>query len=261
MTATHLEAEGGPALEAVVVRRASTGVVRVNLIPGEIAEARRLRLVQLATAAGVLVAAVAVGALYVQQVGAVHRAQSGLSSARAEKDRLVAEQQRLGDVTELYSKSDAATAMLSSAEAPQILWSRYLQDIKMTLPEKAWLSTVALTETLAPPVGAVSTPTAAGAAAASAAGSGAAAPATAGSPSPTPGARCSGVAGTLAVTGSGYTHKDAAQWLDQVSRLRAVTMPYLVTSTEVLVGNKVPTVTWSTSASLTCVALAASGKG
>lgn len=244
---------------AVAARRATPGVVRVNLIPPEIADARRLRGVQLGLAGAVVAAVVAVGALYYQQVGAVRGANDHLTAAKTENGRLVAEQQRLGNVNALYAKVDAANAMLASAQAPQVLWSRYLEDVRLRLPEKTWLTSLALTEA-APPAAA---PAAAAPAGTEVAG---AAPAAAGAarPSPASAARAPagcGAIGTIAVQGSGYSHRDTADWLDRLAGLKAVTNPSLTSSTEVLIGERVPTVTWNTTATLTCAALASAGKG
>jgi len=231
--------------------RAPVGVVRVNLIPPEIAEARRLRGVQLALGGGVLLAVAIVAGFYEQQVGAVHRAEGELSAANAENSRLQAEQQRLGNVNALYGKVDAAKAMLASAKAPQILWSRYLEDVRLRLPERTWLTTLTMTETAA--VAGVHSPAATPAAVTGATVGTAAATA--------PAVGCAPVA-TLLVGGSGYTHRDVADWLDRLAGLKAVTNPYLTSSTEALAGTtNVPTVAWNTTASLDCQALASAGKG
>ena len=235
--------EGTVAVAHPVAARRVGGVVRVNLVPPEFQEARRLRSFQVAVA-GAAVAVVAVaGALYVQQSHQVEDAKADLATAQADGTRLQAEQTRLGDVNALYAKVDAAKAMLASAQAPQVLWSRYLQDVRVQLPERTWLTGLNLTEAAAPAATTAAAPSAtAGTTAASAA---AAAP-------------C-GVIGSLGVSGSGYTHRDVADWLDRLAGLKAVTNPYLASSTEALVGKTLPTVTWSTTASLDCHALASAG--
>lgn len=244
-------------------RKSSRAVVRVNLIPPEIAEARRLRGVQVAVGSAVLLTVAGVGALYFQQAGVVGTANNQLTAAKTENSRLQAEQSRLGNVNALYAKVDAANAMLTSAKAPQVLWSRYLEDVRLRLPEKTWLTSVAFKEQPAPAGAGATAPSAAAPSAATPVSDGAA-PVTPAAGAARPGAAapaCSGTVATVSVEGSGYTHRDVADWLDRLAGLKAVTNPYLTSSTEVLVAAKVPTVAWNTTASLTCEALASAGKG
>lgn len=237
--------DGGSTISAAR-RPVAVGVVRVNLIPPEIAEARRLRGVQIGLGGAVAASAAVVALLLVQQMSSVDAARKDLTNSKAENQRLQATQSQLGNVNALYAKVDAAKAMLASAQAPQVLWSRYLEDVRLRLPEKTWLTSLALTEA-APSAAAAAAPvTAAGTTAAAG----------------RPAARSAGCApvGTVVVAGSGYTHRDVADWLDRLAGLKAVTSPYLGSSTETLVANSVPTVTWTTTATLTCEALASAGK-
>lgn len=235
-------ADGTTAGTAASPRRVARTVL-VNLIPPEIAAAKRLRSVQFAVGGGALAVVAMVAALYVQQGHQVDRAKAQLTSAQAEGTRLQAEQTRLGDVNALYAKVDVAKAMLARAKAPQVLWSTLLQNLRLTLPEKTWLTSVALTETGAATTSGTSTPSATTAPRAAAAAT-----------APT---SCAPV-GTLTASGGGYTHADVADWLDRLAGLRSVSNPYLTSSTEALVGT-VPTVAWTTTASLDCRALASAG--
>jgi len=235
-------ADGTTAATATSPRRVARTVL-VNLIPPEIAAAKRLRSVQFAVGGGALAVVAMVAALYVQQGHQVDRAKAQLTSAQVEGTRLQAEQTRLGDVNALYAKVDVAKAMLARAKAPQVLWSTLLQDLRLTLPEKTWLTSVALTGTGAATTSGTSTPSATTAPRA------AAAAATATSCAPV---------GTLTASGGGYTHADVADWLDRLAGLRSVSNPYLTSSTEALVGT-VPTVAWTTTGSLDCRALASAG--
>lgn len=240
-------ADGTTAGTASSPRRVARTVL-VNLIPPEIAAAKRLRSVQFAVGGGALAVVAMVAALYVQQGHQVDRAKAQLTSAQAEGTRLQAEQTRLGDVNALYAKVDVAKAMLARAKAPQVLWSTLLQDLRLTLPEKTWLTSVALTETGAATTSGTSTPSATTPSATTAPRAAAAATA------PT---SCAPV-GTLTASGGGYTHADVADWLDRLAGLRSVSNPYLTSSTEALVGT-VPTVAWTTTGSLDCRALASAG--
>ena len=225
-------------------RRPPPGIVRVNLVPAEIAEARQVRITAFAMAGAAVLTLVVVGLLYHQQNSAVDAAQSQLAAARTTNAQLTGEQGRLGNVDALFAKVDAAQAMLTAAEAPQVLWSRYLEDLRVQLPEHVWLTNISATET----------------------GAAAATPVSAtGTAAVHPGATTTTTAasqiGTLTFAGSAYTHDDVADLLDRLAGLRGLQNPYLASSTEALVGTAstaVPTVTWSTSAGLNSAALKSS---
>ena len=260
--------DGALAVVAPATRPVRPAVVRVNLVPPEIAAGQRLRRVQVGLGAAVLLTAAGVGLLSHQQAGAVSRAHDQLTAAKADNARLVATQAALGNVNALYAKVDAADAMLAAAKGPQVLWSRYLEDVRLRLPEKTWLTTLSFLETPPATVATVAVPSAAKAAGTGtpgvggAAATGTAATGTTATGTTPAGPACNGTTpiGTVAVTGSGYTHKDVADWLDRLAGLKAVTNTYLANSVEALVGESVPTVTWSSSASLTCEALVSAGK-
>lgn len=269
MTAESPETTGreGAIATAPARRAAPVGIVRVNLVPAEIAESRQVKLTAIAMAGAAVLTLGIVGVLYHQQTSKVSSAKSDLAAAQATNVQLTQEQGRLGNVDALYAKVDAAQAMLTAAEAPQVLWSRYLEDLRLQLPEHAWLSTISATETgataaAAPaPVAAAAAP----AAGSKAAGTPAAPAAAAGSPALHPGAAApattAGSIGSLNFSGSAYTHNDVADLLDRLAGLHGVTNPYLASSTQTLVGtgpSAIATVTWSATAGLTSDALKSS---
>lgn len=244
-------------------RRVPAGIVRVNLVPAEIAEAKAVKLTAVAMAGTAVLALGAVGFLYHQQTAKVGTAKSELASAQQTNTQLTAEQGRLGNVDALYAKVDAAQAMLTSAETPQVLWSRYLEDLRLQLPEHTWLTTMSATETGATAAAATATAPAAAATAATSSGA-TTSSASAAATHPGTGAATATTdtaIGTLNFAGSSYTHNDVADWLDRLASLHGVSSPYLASSTETLAGTgstAVPTVNWSLTASLTGAALKSS---
>ena len=120
---------------------------RVNLLPPEIAEARTLRQYRLGAAGGVVLTAVAVGVFYWSSHGSVASAQTSLDAANANTAKLKAETAQFSYVTTLQGQVASAKATLASALAPQVLWSRYLQDMSVSLPGNYWFSTMVLNST------------------------------------------------------------------------------------------------------------------
>jgi Tfp pilus assembly protein PilN len=115
---------------------------RVNLLPPEIAEAKRLRRVQAGLGVTVAVAVVAVGALYYNAHGGVASAQDQLTQAQQESTRLQQQVTQYQNVTALKDRVSAAETNLQQAMGPQVLWSHYMSDLAVTLPGNVWLTEV-----------------------------------------------------------------------------------------------------------------------
>src|SRR5688500_2463822 len=92
----------------------STGVVRVNLLPPEIAEKARLRRSQGAMVATGLAAVAVIGVMYTQQTAKVSAAEERRTEATAAHAKLRAEQAKLANVRATYAEVDAAKATLAS---------------------------------------------------------------------------------------------------------------------------------------------------
>lgn len=127
---------------------------RVNLLPPEIGEARVLRQYRLAAGGAVLLAVVAVGGVYWHAHGAVADAQSALDASTAKQAQLTAQETKLQGVTALKNQVAAAQTTLTTALSPQILWSRYLQDLSVTLGGNVWFNSMTLVSQSAAPVNA-----------------------------------------------------------------------------------------------------------
>jgi Tfp pilus assembly protein PilN len=192
---------------------------RVNLLPPEIAEGRRMRRIQVGLGGAVLGAVGIVALLYVGATGSVSSAQSDLDAANARHSTLQAQTAKYRDVTAVYGQAAAAQAMLTQAMGQEVRYSQFLNDLSLTVPENIWLTNVTFAQT---------PPTAAAGAAAAA----------------TPGI------GTVTFSGIGFSHDDVAVWLESLAGQKGYTNPYFSSSTEALLGTR-KTVNFTSTATLT----------
>lgn len=178
---------------------------RVNLLPPEIEERRRFRRVQYGLGGGALASVAVMGLLYAGAVGSARDAQADLRDATAAGQAVQAEQAKYADVAAVYARAEAAELMLTQAMAEEIRYSNHLGQLARTVPEQIWLKNVAFTQTPA---------------------------------APAPGDTMPSI-GTVTFTGVGYGHDDVATWLDTLAAHKGYAKPYLTSSTEALVGERV----------------------
>ncbi|MCW2779262.1 MAG: Fimbrial assembly family protein, partial [Frankiales bacterium] len=213
------QVEAAPLLQAVVLPR-------VNLLPPEIAIRRTFQQVQMGLGGAVLAAVGLVALLYVGATGAVSDAQSDLDTKTADGQALQVQTAKYRDVTATYARAAAAQAMLTQAMGEEVRWSRYLNDLSLTVPDNVWVKNVSFTQS-----------------------DGAAAPAAAGT---APGA-VAGI-GTATFTGVGFAHDDVAVWLESLAKQKGYANPYFANSTEALVGSR-KVVNFTSTTTLTPAAL------
>ena len=211
---------------ALDVRAAAASLPRVNLLPPEVAGQHRLRNVQRSLAVAGLATVAVVGLLYVDARHQVSQAQDHLNSAQAQASALQGKLASFTSVDRVYSQVAAAQAAYQQALEPDIDWSKYLDNLSLTVPNGVWLTQITATETAAGSTG------------------------TAGSVVP------SGI-GTVDFTGTAMSHDDVANWLDSLYRQSGYTFPYLTSSAEnpPATAGGVPTYTFSSSVVLTKAAL------
>jgi Tfp pilus assembly protein PilN len=195
---------------------------RVNLLPPEIAVARRMRRIQLGLGGAVVGAVGIVALLYVAASSSVSSAQTQLDAANARHSTLQTQTAQYSDVTQVYARAAAAQAMLTQAMGEEVRYSQLLNDLSLSVPDNVWLKNVTFTQTPATP-------------AAPAAGAAALTPA--------------GI-GTVTFTGVGFAHDDVAVWLESLASQKAYANPYFSSSTEALLGTR-KTVNFTSTASLT----------
>jgi Tfp pilus assembly protein PilN len=197
---------------------------RVNLLPPEIEEQRRLRKLQAGLGLGVLAAAGVVGLLVLGAVGQVNDAQDELDSSKARGTALEAEAAKFAEVPAVYAQVEAAEAQLSQAMGKEVRWSYFLNDLSLRTPSKVWLTQMSVTQE----VDAVA----------------AATPTTPEAAVMTPGI------GNVTFSGKGFTHNDVAAWLDALAKQKGLTQPYFTSSTVEDIGSE-QAVTFESQATIT----------
>ena len=188
---------------------------RVNLLPPDLAEAAHLRRIQLGLGVGVVAAVGLVGLLYAGASGAVSDADRELQAATAEHGRLQAQVATYRDVTGKYAAAGAAQEMLVQAMGGEVRYSRFLNDLSLSMPDGVWLTSATWSQD---PAG------------------------------------TAGQLGTVSMSGVAKHHDDVAVWLEKLASQPGYASPYLQSATEALLGTQV-VVNWSTTVALTPDAL------
>ena len=201
---------------------------RVNLLPPEIGERRRLKKVQTGLGAGVAAAAVVVGALTLLAMAQVDSAQEDLDASTSRGVRLQAEANKFAEVPLVYAQVEAAEARLGQAMGQEVRWSFFLNDLSLKTPNKVWLTKMTVTqnvdsaETLAAPT--------------------------------TPGSYLTPGLGSVTFEGHGFAHNDVAAWLDALAKQKGLTQSYFTKSELTAIGSS-DTVKFASQATITEEAL------
>jgi Tfp pilus assembly protein PilN len=122
--------------------------VRVNLLPGEVAERNRAARQRAGLVAAGVALLVLLALLYLYQVNRVSSARDDLATEQARVTALEAEIAELQEFQELAARKDAADALLRQAFGGEVTMAGILQDLAAVYPSDAQLETltVALTE-------------------------------------------------------------------------------------------------------------------
>ncbi len=121
---------------------------KVNLLPPEVEERRRLRRLQAACAVALVLSTAAVGGLYYVEHGKVGTAQANLEQVQAETSRLQREINKLSYVTETQRALDEAQSTVQLTLGNEIRWSQYLHDISLVIPDDVWLTKLNVTQSV-----------------------------------------------------------------------------------------------------------------
>jgi Tfp pilus assembly protein PilN len=201
--------------EAGTAQRTPVVLPCVNLLPPEIAERRRANIVKLRLGGVVVAAAAIVGVVYFQVAGGVGPAQHRLDVAAAQQTTLQHQISALSNVTKTQKELEAAKEAVSKALGNEVRWSRYLNDLSITLPSNIWVTNVAITEN-GVPGGAGSNSSAATAASA---------------------ASASGL-GTLSIQGDALSFNDVAVWLETLAKEKGYTNVWLTQGNTQVIGDQ-----------------------
>jgi Tfp pilus assembly protein PilN len=181
---------------------------RVNLLPPEIAERSRLRRSQLLMVGTGLAAVAVVGVMYSQASAKVSAANEQKAQATAASVRLRNDLAQLQSVQQTRVEVDTARATLAGAMANDVLWSRYLHDITLTIPENVWLTKLEVVMTDA------------------SANTNAAAGTTVLDPG----------LGTVTIEGEAREHNDVAAWLESLAHEKGYANAYFSKSEDKAIG-------------------------
>jgi Tfp pilus assembly protein PilN len=113
---------------------------RVNLLPPEVHQARKLRRTQAGLGAGIAVLAVILGGAYLVQASAAGDAKNDLAKSTATTGSLEAKKAVYNDVPRTIQAIDAAQGAREQAMATDVLWYRYLNDLSYVTPAHTWLT-------------------------------------------------------------------------------------------------------------------------
>ena len=178
---------------------------RVNLLPPEILVRRFVRRVQYGLAGAGVTSVALLGLLYVGAVSNANDAEAELRKETATGQAVQAEQAKYADVDAVYARAEAAEVMLTQAMGEEVRYSSHLQQLARTVPDRVWLKNVAFKQT---------------------------------PPAAVPGDTTPGI-GSVTFTGVGYEHDDVATWLETIAKHKGYAKPYLTSSTEALIGERV----------------------
>jgi Tfp pilus assembly protein PilN len=219
---------------------------RVNLLPRDIIERRALKRLA-GILAGVVVGAAVLGGAVAYQAGSGKAAaQRSLDTENARNGQLQSQVDALGPVQKALTDAQAAQSSLRAALANEVLWSRFLDALRVQLPDGVRFSSV----TIAPSTS-----------------SGTAAPAAVALPAPVgqsstsaktaPGAATSAAAvGTVTLNGVALSQDKVADLLASLATVDGFTNVYLSSTTAgATSGGEAPTVTFTVTADVTSAAL------
>lgn len=159
-------------------------IPRVNLLPDEVHDARRLRTTKMVLGGVMTLVLGGVAAGYLVFASQAADAQKDLETEQARTAALRTEQTKYAEVPRVLAQVDSARTAQETAMATDVLWYRYLNDLALTYPGEVWIDSFT----------------------ASVGSSDVAAPET--NPLATAGV------GTISVTGTALSHSDVASWLD-----------------------------------------------
>ena len=184
---------------------------RVNLLPPEIAEHRKLQQLKVILGGTVLASVGVVLALYLAAVGQVHGAQNDLDAAKAKHQQLNVEASRYATVPAAQTALASAQTQLSQAMGQEVRWSFLLNDLSLRVPNNVWLTKLTIAENV----------------------DGSTAPTTSGNASTglfTPGL------GQVSIDGKAMTQTDVAAWLDSLAKEKGLNQVFFTKSDQGLVG-------------------------
>jgi len=123
---------GRPSVDASVILG---GMPRVRLLPREVGEGQKTRALRRRLLAGLVVIVMIAILATVGASFALFAANAQLANEQSRSALLAASRAKYGDVTKLQSQVDQIVTSQPLADAGEILWAPYVQEIQASLPE------------------------------------------------------------------------------------------------------------------------------
>jgi hypothetical protein len=118
------------------------GEARVHLLPTDVQERKKLRLLKRRLISGVAVAVVLVLAAYGLASATLAGAQNDLAAARTATTQLVTQQSKYSAVTKVQADIASIQASQKTGTAQEILWAKYVAELQALLPAGASITSV-----------------------------------------------------------------------------------------------------------------------
>lgn len=123
---------GRPSVDASLILG---GMPRVRLLPREVGEGQKTRALRRRLLAGLVVIVMIAILATVGASFALFAANAQLANEQSRSALLAASRAKYGDVTKLQSQVDQIVTSQPLADAGEILWAPYVQEIQASLPE------------------------------------------------------------------------------------------------------------------------------
>jgi len=203
--------------------------MRINLLPPEVGERRRLRRRTLATIGIGIVLLAIVGGVYFLQIVRLAGVEEDIQTQEALNAGLQGQIDELQDIAVLEEEVATTRELLATLLQDNVLWSGVLRDISLVIPGELWLN--GLTGT----VGTAATD--------------------GGEPVAAEAVGEAGLVGQISFTGFGLDHREVALWLSRLEDVRGFINPWLSSSAKSEIEG-VTVVTFTSSVDLSEQALA-----
>jgi hypothetical protein len=118
------------------------GEARVHLLPTDVQDRKKIRVLKRRLVSGVVVAAVLVLAAYGLASATLASAQNDLTQAHTVTSQLLTEQGKYSAVTKVKADIGSIQGAQKTGTAQEILWAKYVAELQATLPSGASITSV-----------------------------------------------------------------------------------------------------------------------
>lgn len=170
---------------------------RINLLPPDLAQRRRVRQIGAAIGAAGLALVAVLALVYVVQEVRLRGERSRLEEQRDRNAAISSEIATLRDFGEIEDALEARVKLIEDIAADEVRWSVVLADVSLVIPPDVWLTQFN---------GSIA------------------------------GGEDQTTLGSVEMNGTGFAHVDVATWLTRLERVEAFVFPYLSLSQQAQIG-------------------------